>query len=112
MSTFVYFFLGLLVVITIIVLVVLHYVRKGLRFFKRMATGDLTEEEFKRMSDKHYSSKKQNSVHFDDDYFKGKGWQRSTGKQQQQQRRNRDPNAANKKIFAQDEGEYVDFKEV
>ena len=124
MSTFVSFFLALLVIITIIVLVVLYYVRKGFRFFKRMATGDLTEEEFKRMTDKYYSSKKKDDVHFDDDYFKGKGWQHKSGGSSQSTRRttrtadgvtivdNRDPNEANKKIFAQDEGEYVDFKEV
>ena len=123
MSAFIYFFLGLLVIVTLITLVVIYYVRKSVRFFKRMTTGNLTDEEFQRMTDKYYSSKKKDEVHFDDDYFKGKGWQRKSGGCSQSTRRttrtddgvtivdNRDPNAANKKIFAQDEGEYVDFTE-
>ena len=118
-------FLLLLALVTIGILVVLYFVRKGIKFFTRFSSGDLSDEDFKRMSDKYYSSKKRDSVQFDDDYFKGTANKSNRKKQersQQQQRTtrtadgvtivdNRDPNTANKKIFAQDEGEYVEFTE-
>lgn len=115
------FFFVLLFFFLVGVIVVVYYIRKGMKFMRRMATGEgMTKEEFERMSNKHYKAD-DDEVHFDDNYFKGTS--RKTGTQQQQQRRttrtssgvtiidDRDPNQANKKIFAHDEGEYVDFTE-
>ena len=118
-------FIVLLILVTIGILAVLYLLRKGIKFFTRFSSGDLSDEDFKRMSDKYYSSKHREGVQFDDDYFKGTT-NKSSGRRQEshtQQRHttrtadgvtivdNRDPNTTNKKIFAQDEGEYVDFIE-
>ena len=126
MKFFVGFFFVLLVLITIGILAVLYFLRKGIKFFTRMSSGDLSDEEFHRMSDKYYASKHREGVHFDDDYFKGTT-NKSSGRQQKEQSQqrhatrtaegvtivdNRDPNTSNKKIFAQDEGEYVEYKEL
>ena len=112
-------FLVLLVVVTIALLVVLYFMRKGFRFVKRMYNGEITDEDFERLAKKNYQRKE--SPSFDSDYFKGTGRQQSS--QQPKQRRTtrtadgvtivdqRDPNKTNKKIFAQNEGEYVDFVE-
>ena len=128
MKVFLPLFLLLLVAVTIVMVVVLYYLRKGIRFFTRLSRGDIDEEEFKRMTDKYYSNKKGDDTHFDEDYFKGKGWQRNTSTGQDRNsssgshRRTRtadgvtiidqrNPNDAEKKIFAHDEGEYVDYVE-
>ena len=111
----------LLALASALLLAVFYLVRKGYRFFKRWSSGEMTDEEFERLSKKNYRRKE--GPTFDKDYFKGSGWQR--GQQQQRQSASqrttrtadgvtivdrRDPNK--KKIFARDEGEYVDFKEV
>ncbi len=104
MSALAVFFLVFLAIVATIIIVALYYVRKGVRFFRRLTSGNLTDEELKRVTDRIFSSKK-------------------NGGAQQQNRTTRttdgvtvvdkrDPSTANKKIFAQDEGEYVDFKEV
>lgn len=110
--------IALLVIFTVTILVFLYFLRKGVRFVKRVASGEMTDEEFERLSRKNYRKKEGPS--FDKDYFKGASQQQN---QQSNQRRTtrtadgvtivdkRDPNKANKKIFAQDEGEYVDFVE-
>ena len=80
------------------------------------------EEEFERLSKKHYR-KSDDSPNFDADYFKTTD-KKQKQKSQQQQTSSRTFRTAdgititdhrtqnqNKKIFAQDEGEYVDFKE-
>ena len=119
------FFIVLLILVTIGILAVLYLLHKGIKFFTRFSSGDLSDEDFQRMSDKYYASKHREGVHFDDDYFKGTT-NKSSGRQQKEQSHqrhttrtadgvtivdNRDPNTSNKKIFAQDEGEYVDFTE-
>ena len=125
MEVFIIIFILLLIAVTIGLLVLFYYLRKGIRFFKGMFTGEVDEETFKRMSDKYYSSKNKEDVKFDDDYFKGRGWQGKNGQKQQQNNQQRttrtadgvtivdrrDPNEAGKKIFSKDEGEYVEFTE-
>ena len=114
-------FIGLLVIFTIVILVVFYYLRKGFRFVKRMVRGEMTDEDFERLSKKYYRRK--DGPSFDKDYFKGTNRQQSQQQQQSSQRRTtrtaegftivdrRDPNKASKKIFAPDEGEYVEFTE-
>lgn len=127
MSFFMFIFMALLALVTIGMLVAFYYVRKGIRFFRRFSTGDMSEEEFQRMANKYYRERKDDGEQFDNDYFKGSGWQKGQTEQQsasQQRHRTshaagggvtiedrRDPGKANKKIFARDEGEYVDFTE-
>lgn len=119
MEIFMWIFIGLLLIFTIAILVVFYYLRKGLRFVKRMVRGEMTDEEFERLSKKYYRRKDDPS--FDKDYFKGTNRQQS--QEQSSQHRTtrtaegftivdrRDPNKASKKIFAPDEGEYVEFTE-
>ena len=130
MKFFLIIFLILLALLTIGMLVVFYYVRKGIRYFRRFSTGETSGEEFESMANKYYRKKENLNDQFGEDYFKGSGWQRNqdgkqqaTGQGQNRQRHRqttsggvtiedrRDPNRANKKIFAQDEGEYVDFTE-
>ena len=128
MKFFLLIFIALLLFVTVGMLVVFYYVRKGIRYFRRMSTGDMDEEEFRRMADKHYHEKNDGSEAFDDDYFKGKGWQRNTARKQNRSQHSsaartmrtadgvtivdrRTSDEANKKIFKREEGEYVDFKE-
>ena len=133
MNFFLFIFLALLALVTIGLLVVFYYLRKGIRFFRRFSTGDMSEDEFMRMSNKYYRKMQGDGEQFDSDYFKGSGWQKGqsgqsgqSGQQPGGQPRQRtthtagggitiedrrDPGKANKKIFAHDEGEYVDFTE-
>ena len=106
------------------IIVTLPYIRKGVNFFRRAASGDgMSDEEFQRMANKHYRSNSDDGPHFDEDYFKGSSSAGGDRHQQRRQRRttrtasgvtifdDRDPNVAQRKIFNHDEGEYVDFKE-
>lgn len=129
MKFFVFIFLALLAFATIGLLVMFYVVGKGIRFFRRFSTGDMSDEEFQRMANKYYRRADDSKHHFGDDYFKGSGRKQSgsgeqpyaDGQQQQRPRRasadgvtiedHRNPDRANKKIFARDEGEYVDFTE-
>ena len=121
--------IGIAVVVVVIIAIGLmvgfYYLRKGYKFVKRMTRGEMTEEDFERLSNRFY--KKKDNINFDSDYFKGSGTQQQArpnqGRQRQQASRTtihtadgvtivdeRTPQS-NKKIFAQDEGEYVDFTE-
>ena len=125
MKFILFIFIVLLVFVTIGMLAAFYYVRKGIRYFRRFSTGDMSDEEFQRMSDKYYRKQEDAADGFGKDYFKGSGWQRKqTGAQGQQRRHattrtadgvtivdSRDPERANTKIFSRDEGEYVDFTE-
>ena len=114
-----------ILVVAAIILVALYYLRKGYRFIKRMMSGEMTDEEFERLSKKNYRRKDVNDFDFDDDYFKTNDKKQKQTEQSRQQTSSRtfrtaegititDQRTSNrdKKIFAQDEGEYVDFKEV
>ena len=126
MEFFLIIFVIFILVIAAVLLVVLYYLRKGYRFIKRMTNGEMTEEEFERLSKKNYRRKDYEGFDFDDDYFKttDKNQKQKKQKKNQQQTSSRtfrtadgititDQRTSNrdKKIFAQDEGEYVDFKE-
>lgn len=124
MEFFLIIFVVFILIVAAVLLVALYYLRKGYRFIKRMTNGEMTEEEFERLSKKHYKRTEANDLDFDDDYFKTTNKQQKQKKQSQQQTNSRtfrtadgititDQRAPNrdKKIFAQDEGEYVDFKE-
>ena len=127
MNFFLLIFLLLLAAVTLVLLVAFYYVRKGIRFFRRFSTGDMSEEEFQRMANKYYRRTENGERQFDKDYFKGSGWRQGQDGQQTVGRRQRptshaaaggvtiedrrDPGRAKKKIFASDEGEYVDFTE-
>ncbi len=127
MEFFLIIFVIFILIIAAVLLVVLYYLRKGYRFIKRMTNGEMTEEEFERLSKKNYRRKDYEGFDFDDDYFKttDKNQKQKKQKKNQQQTSSRtfrtadgititDQRTSNrdKKIFAQDEGEYVDFKEV
>lgn len=118
MEIFIIIFVIVILAIAAAVLVALYYLRKGYRFIKRVANGEMTEEEFERLSKKNYRSKNSDGPKFDDDYFKSA----NKGQQKDSNRTFRTADGItitdqrnshqSKKIFAQDEGEYIDFKEV
>ena len=130
--------IAILIVVAIAagLLVVFYYLRKGFKIVKKMASGEMTDEEFERLSKKFH---KAGGTTFNNDYFKGAS---TTQQQYQQQARQNARNGQgsqgdqslkqerstfktkegvtivderssqnNKKIFAQDEGEYVEFTE-
>ena len=114
----------IVIAIATVLLVAIYYLRKGIKFVKRMANGEMTEEDFERLSKK-FQKAGGTTFKFDDDYFKGSGTQQQYQKPQESKKKQsqtfhtkegvtivdeRKPQS-NKKIFAQDEGEYVDFKE-
>ena len=120
MEFFLILFIAIILIVAAAMLVVLYHLRKGYRFIKRMANGEMTEEDFERLSKKNYK-RRQDNIKFDKDYFKTTNNKQS---QEQQPRSNRTfrtsdgititdqrTQSQSKKIFAQDEGEYVDFKE-
>ena len=126
MEFFLIIFVIFILIIAAVLLVVLYYLRKGYRFIKRMTNGEMTEEEFERLSKKNYRRKDFDDLDFDADYFKttDKNQKQKKQKKNQQQTSSRTFRTADgititdqrnshrdKKIFAQDEGEYVDFKE-
>lgn len=125
MEFFLIIFVVFILIVAAVLLVALYYLRKGYRFIKRMTNGEMTEEEFERLSKKNYRRRDNEGFDFDADYFKTTDKKQKQKKQNQQQSSNRTFRTADgititdqrnshrdKKIFAQDEGEYVDFKEV
>lgn len=126
MEFFLIIFVIFILIIAAVLLVVLYYLRKGYRFIKRMTNGEMTEEEFERLSKKNYRRKDFDDLDFDADYFKttDKNQKQKKQKKNQQQTSSRTFRTADgititdqrnshreKKIFAQDEGEYVEFTE-
>ena len=114
----------IVIAIATVLLVAIYYLRKGIKFVKRMANGEMTEEDFERLSKK-FQKAGGTTFKFDDDYFKGSGTQQQYQKPQESKKKQsqtfhtkegvtivdeRKPQS-NKKIFAQDEGEYVEFTE-
>ena len=88
------FFLGILLVLLLFVvigmLVVFYYVRKGIRYFRSFGNGQTNGEAFGGQTRHTRRQTTTGGVTIED---------------------RRDPERAKKKIFAQDEGEYVDFTE-
>lgn len=125
MELFLIIFVIFILIIAAVLLVVLYYLRKGYRFIKRMTNGEMTEEEFERLSKKNYRRKDYEGFDFDDDYFKTtdkkQNQKKKQGPQQSSSRTFRTADGItitdqrnshrDKKIFAQDEGEYVEFTE-
>ena len=113
----------IVVAIAAVLLVVFYYLRKGFKFVKRMANGEMTDEDFERLSKK-FHKRGSNNINFDSDYFKGASNQKQQQEKNWQQKERatfhtkegvtivdeRTPQSR-KKIFAQDEGEYVEFTE-
>ena len=132
--------IAILIVVAIAagLLVVFYYLRKGFKIVKKMASGEMTDEEFERLSKKFHKAGG-TTFKFDNDYFKGAS---TTQQQYQKQARQNARNGQgsqdgqslkqerssfktkegvtivderssqnSKKIFAQDEGEYVEFTE-
>ena len=132
--------IAILIVVAIAagLLVVFYYLRKGFKIVKKMASGEMTDEEFERLSKKFHKAGG-TTFKFDNDYFKGASTtQQQYQKQARQNARNDQGSQGDqslkqerssfktkegvtivderssqnsKKIFAQDEGEYVEFTE-
>ena len=126
LALFGFFFL----IVTGLMAVIVWKVRKNMKAFRDSVESQMQDENFQRMADKNYYRKKQDQGPvFDEEYFKGDpmGKKRKARHQQQQQQQqtrrttrtadgvtiidDREPGQRDKKIFAQDEGEYVDFIE-
>lgn len=114
-------FIVFILLVAAAMLVAFYYLHKGYRFIKRMTNGEMTMEEFERLSKKHYKSKDADGPQFDADYFKTADTNRQQKQQQTSSRTFRTADGITitdqrnshreKKIFAQDEGEYVEFTE-
>lgn len=113
-------FIAILVVIIIVSLVLFYFLRKGIRFIKHVATGTMTDEDFERLSTRNYK-RKDSGIEFDKDYFRSSQKRQQTSQQTTRTTRTaegvtivdrRNQSQPKKKIFTQDEGEYVDFKEM
>ena len=127
MNIFVFIFLALLAFVTIGILTVFYFVGKGIRFFRRFSTGDMSDEEFQRMANKYYRKAESTHGEFAEDYFRGSDDRRGEGDDMSGNSRqetttrttsggitiedHRASERAKKKIFGHDEGEYVDFTE-
>ena len=124
METLVAIAIVIVIAIAIVFLVAFYYLRKGIKFVKRMANGEMTEEDFERLSKKFHKAGG-TTFKFDDDYFKGSGTKQQYQKPEESKKEQshtfhtkegvtivdkRTPKSS-KKIFAQDEGEYVEFTE-
>ena len=75
MEFFLIIFVVFILIVAAVLLVALYYLRKGYRFIKRMTNGEMTEEDFERLSKK-FQKAGGTTFKFDDDYFKGSGTQR------------------------------------
>ena len=64
--------IAILIVVAIAagLLVVFYYLRKGFKIVKKMASGEMTDEEFERLSKKFHKAGG-TTFKFDNDYFKG-----------------------------------------
>ena len=72
METVVAIAIVIVIAIATVLLVAFYYLRKGIKFVKRMANGEMTEEDFERLSKK-FQKAGGTTFKFDDDYFKGSG---------------------------------------
>ena len=70
METVVAIAIVIVIAIATVLLVAFYYLRKGIKFVKRMANGEMTEEDFERLSKK-FQKAGGTTFKFDDDYFKG-----------------------------------------
>ena len=112
---------AVLAVAAFLTLLVLHYMGRIVAMVRRMFSGEYTDEEVERYSQKHYRGDA--GQRFSDDYFKSSsssgayGGEQSTASRTVQQDGvsiidQRHGERQNRKIFHDDEGEYVDYSEV
>ena len=128
MKLFLFVIIFLLIFVAAIVMLLLNYLRRGIKKLQQAVTGDYDDEEtFRRMSEKNYRARN-NGPNFDKDYFKSKstGSDGATRQQQDQSQSTRRTTTTHegvtiiddreqgeqRKIFNDDEGEYVEFEEV
>lgn len=122
--------LFLIAFVAVLLLFALAFVRQLFIRIRQHITGDYDDETVRRMSDKYYRGEGE-GPQFDKNYFKGGGTTKGSGtnsykrKRSQQQSQaqttttsegvtiidQRQQHVANRKIFNNDEGEYVDFVE-
>lgn len=117
----------LIVFLVVMAMIALIFLRRLFLRLRQHLTGDYDEETVRRMSDKYYRGDG-DGPQFDKDYFKGTGSSRQYRGNQQSRKRpqesrrtttaagitiidERSREEAERKIFTQDEGEYVDFVE-
>lgn len=117
----------LIAFVVVVVMIALIFLRRLFIRLRQHVTGDYDEETVRRMSDKYYKGDG-DGPQFDKDYFKGSGSSRQyrgsqQGRQRPQENRRtttssgvtiideRPREETERKIFTQDEGEYVDFVE-
>ncbi len=125
---FFFFVIGFLILfLAAIVLVALRFLRRAFQKVQKAVTGDYDDEEtFRRMANKHYRPKS-GDPNFDKDYFKSKSSSAEGvgGQPKEKPRQQRTTTTASgvtiideradeeqRKIFSDDEGEYVDYQEV
>ena len=130
MKFFLLTFLILLALAVAGILLIVFLVGRAVRYFLRFTSGPASGEEYERMANKYYRRRMNDRDRFSEDYFEGtapEGGGQQRGDRAYGQRRraartvrtgdgvtivdHRDPDEAGKKIFAKDEGEYVDFTE-
>ena len=124
MEFFLALFIAFILIVAAVLLVALYYLRKGYRFIKRMTNGEMTEEEFERLSKKNYRRRDQDNLKFDKDYFKGTSSKGSRRPESNSSYRTTTttaegvtiiddrPQQERQKIFEAGEGEYVDYEVV
>jgi len=112
---------AVLVVAAVITLVVLHYMGRFLAIVRRLFSGEYTDEEVERYSQKRYRG--DNGNRFSDDYFRSAASQADEAYAGQHTTRTvhqdgvsiideRHGERPSRKIFSDDEGEYVEYSEV
>ena len=110
MDFFVFLFLALVVAAASVFLVVMFYIGRIIRMVRRYMHGEMSDEEFQRKSNKYYfkGSNDRSQKNYQEQAKQHKTYTTRTedGHTIFDQREN-----TSKKIFAQDEGEYVDFVE-
>lgn len=115
----------MLAVLAVVLLAVLFFVLRMVLKVRKYMRGDFTDEEVERLSKKYH---RDGGYHFERDYFKrsernyAQGNSAGNGTAQQQQRATqtaegvtiidgRNSAQSSRKIFGDDEGEYVEFEE-
>lgn len=125
MDFFLFLFLALVVAAASVFLVVMFYIGRIIRMVRKYMRGEMSDEEFQRKSNKYYyQEQERRGPQFAKDYFKGsnnksqQSYQQQAHQQKNYTTKTEDGHTivdqrenTNKKIFAQDEGEYVDFVE-
>ena len=125
MKLFGFVVLFLIAFLASLAIIALIHIRRSFIRIRQHLTGDYDDETVKRMSEKYYRGDG-NDHQFDENYFKGSGSRKSyrpNSRSQQQARQTtttkegvtiidgRSNQDRHKKIFSDNEGEYVEFTE-